>query len=374
MFSCQLDSARMVARVPVPLASRPYESLVGNGILSRTGEFVREILPAGDCAVITDTHVGPLYAQAVTRSLEGAGFTPVLITMAAGEKSKSLSSAEAVCDEMIAAGLDRGAFVAALGGGVVGDLAGFVASIYYRGIPHVQIPTTVVAQVDSAIGGKTGVNAREGKNLIGSFHQPALVIADSAALSTLPKREFNEGVAEIIKHAVIRDAAMLDDLPRAASSDLPALIARNQRIKAQIVAEDEFEKLGLRALLNFGHTIGHAIENAAGYGQFLHGEAVSLGIVAALDLSVERAGLPFDQAQRVLQALRAFDLPVQLPPHIPTETLMKASGKDKKFEAGAIRFVLTRNLGSAFVSKEVTEGDVRRAIEKLKAPKELLPP
>jgi 3-dehydroquinate synthase len=374
MFPCPLDSPRMVARVPVALASRPYESLVGNEILSRTGEFVREILPAGRCAVITDTHVGPLYAQAVTRSLEEAGFTSVLITVAAGEKSKSLSSAEAVCDEMIAAGLDRGAFIAALGGGVVGDLAGFVASIYYRGIPHVQIPTTVVAQVDSAIGGKTGVNAREGKNLIGSFHQPALVIADSAALSTLSRREFNEGVAEIIKHAVIREAAMLDDLPRAAASNLPGLIARNQRIKAQIVAEDEFEKLGLRALLNFGHTIGHAIENAAGYGQFLHGEAVSLGIVVALELSVERAGLPFDQAQKVLQALRAFDLPVQLPPHIPTKALIKALGKDKKFEAGAIRFVLTRNLGSAFVSKEISEGDVRKAIEKLKAPKESPPP
>jgi len=357
----------MVERVPVSLSRNPYESIVGNGILCRTGEFVSEILPVGKCALITDANVGPLYAEAVTRSLEKAGFTPVIITIAAGEKSKSLSSAEMVCDQMIAAGLDRGAFVAALGGGVVGDLAGFVASIYYRGIAHVQIPTTVVAQVDSAIGGKTGVNAHEGKNLIGSFHQPALVIADPATLRTLPKREFNEGVAEIIKHAVIRDAAMLDDLREAAASDLPALIARNERIKALIVVEDEFEKLGLRALLNFGHTIGHAIENAAGYGRFLHGEAVSLGIAAALDLSVERAGLPFDQAQTVLRTLRAFDLPVQLSQDIPTEALMKTLGKDKKFEAGAVRFVLTKKLGSAFVSKEVTEGDVRRAIEGLRA-------
>jgi 3-dehydroquinate synthase len=358
----------MLARVLVSLARRTYESIVGNEILSRTGEFVREILPAGTSAVITDSNVGPIYADAVARSLEGAGFTPVVITIPAGETSKSLSSAEAVCDQMIAAGLDRGAFVVALGGGVIGDLAGFVASIYYRGIPHVQIPTTVVAQVDSAIGGKTGVNAREGKNLIGSFHQPALVIADPAALSTLPKREFNEGVAEIIKHAVIRDATMLDDLPRAVASDLSALIARNEQIKAQIVSEDEFEKLGLRALLNFGHTIGHAVENAAGYGRFLHGEAVSIGIAAALGLSVNRAGLPLGQAQRVLQALDAFDLPIQLPQDIPTGALMKSLGKDKKFEAGAVRFVLTKNLGSAFVSKEITEGDVRRAIEDLRAP------
>jgi 3-dehydroquinate synthase len=270
---------------------------------------------------------------------------------------------------MITAGLDRGGFVAALGGGVIGDLAGFVASIYYRGIPHVQIPTTVVAQVDSAIGGKTGVNARGGKNLIGSFHQPALVIADPAVLSTLPKREFNEGIAEVIKHAVIRDAKMLDDLTRVAASDLPSLIARNQQIKARIVSEDEFEKLGLRALLNFGHTIGHAIENAAGYGRFLHGEAVSLGIAAALDLSVDRAGLPIDQAEIVLKSLSAFDLPVKMPHDIPTHALMKALGKDKKFEAGAIRFVLTKSLGSAFVSREVSEGDVRRAIQNLKEPK-----
>jgi 3-dehydroquinate synthase len=359
----------MVARVPVSLAGKPYESIVGNEILSRTGEFVREILPAGSCAVVTDSNVGPLYAQAVARSLQGAGFTPIVITIPAGEGSKSLAIAETICDEMITAGLDRGGLVAALGGGVIGDLAGFVASIYYRGIPHVQIPTTVVAQVDSAIGGKTGVNARGGKNLIGSFHQPALVIADPAVLSTLPKREFNEGIAEVIKHAVIRDAKMLDDLTRVAASDLPSLIARNQQIKARIVSEDEFEKLGLRALLNFGHTIGHAIENAAGYGRFLHGEAVSLGIAAALDLSVDRAGLPIDQAEIVLKSLSAFDLPVKMPHDIPTHALMKALGKDKKFEAGAIRFVLTKSLGSAFVSREVTEGDVRRAIENLKEPK-----
>lgn len=359
----------MVARVPVSLAGKPYESIVGNEILSRTGEFVREILPAGSCAVVTDSNVGPLYAQAVARSLQEAGFTPIVITIPAGEGSKSLAIAETICDEMITAGLDRGGFVAALGGGVIGDLAGFVASIYYRGIPHVQMPTTVVAQVDSAIGGKTGVNARGGKNLIGSFHQPALVIADPAVLSTLPKREFNEGIAEVIKHAVIRDAKMLDDLTRAAASDLPSLIARNQQIKARIVSEDELEKLGLRALLNFGHTIGHAIENAAGYGRFLHGEAVSLGIAAALDLSVDRAGLPIDQAEIVLKSLSAFDLPVKMPHDIPTHALMKALGKDKKFEAGAIRFVLTKSLGSAFVSREVTEGDVRRAIENLKESK-----
>ena len=358
----------MLEFVFIPLPGRQYESIVEWQILDRTGEFVRKVLPPSRCALITDSHVGPLYANEVTRSLEEAGFTPTAITVPAGEESKSMARAEAVCDQMIEAGLDRGAFVVALGGGVIGDLAGFVASIYYRGIPYVQIPTTVVAQVDSAIGGKTGVNAREGKNLIGSFHQPVQVITDPAVLESLPDREFNEGVAEIIKHAVIRDAAMLENLPETLDSDPVGVIARNQQIKAQFVAEDEFEKFGLRALLNFGHTIGHAIENAAGYGRYLHGEAVSLGISAALDLSVEKAGLPLDQAKKVRAALSAFDLPLQLAPEVSSETLLNALRRDKKFEAGSVRFVLTRSLGSAFVSKEVTEDDVRRVIRNLKAP------
>jgi 3-dehydroquinate synthase len=352
----------MAARIPVVLSKEPYEIVVGEGILSTTGGLAREILPPSKCALISDSNVGPLFAKPVIESLREAGFVPTLITVPAGEASKSLSATESVCDQMIAAGLDRGAFVVALGGGVIGDLAGFVASIYYRGIPHVQIPTTVVAQVDSAIGGKTGVNSRRGKNLIGCFHQPALVISDPATLRTLQKREFNEGVAEIIKHAVIRDASMLEGLPDAAASDLTTLIARNEKIKALIVAEDEFEKLGVRALLNFGHTIGHAIENAAGYGRYLHGEAVSLGIAAALRISVEKAALSSEEAQTVLRALRAFDLPVRLPEDIATEVLMESLSKDKKFEAGAIRFVLTGRLGSAFVSKEVTEHDIRQAI------------
>jgi 3-dehydroquinate synthase len=356
----------MTTRTIVSLSRNPYQIIVGEGILERTGEFLGEVLPPAKCAVITDTNIAPLYGDAVVASLREAGFHPTVVTIPAGEMSKSLETTEKVCARMISAGLDRGAFVAALGGGVVGDLAGFVASVYYRGIPHVQIPTTVVAQVDSAIGGKTGVNAREGKNLIGSFHQPALVIADTETLSTLPKRVFNEGMAEIIKHAVIRDAAMIVDLRETVTSDLSALIARNQEIKSAIVVEDEFEKLGVRALLNFGHTIGHAIENAAGYGGYLHGEAVSLGMVAALRLSVDKAGLSPKEEEAVLEALRAFDLPIHLPEEIRAEALMGSLIKDKKFEAGAIRFVLTRKLGSAFLSKEISEEDIRLAIDQIR--------
>lgn len=355
----------MAARIPVLLKDRPYEVIVGNGILPRAGEFIHQVLPSPKCALVTDANVGPLYAEIVRESLENAGVNTTVITVPAGETSKSLSEVEKTCDAMIAAGLDRGAFVVALGGGVVGDLAGFVASIYYRGIPHVQIPTSVVAQVDSSIGGKTGVNSRAGKNLLGAFHQPALVVTDASTLETLPKREFNEGVAEIIKHAIIRDAAMLEELSDL--TDLPTLIARNVKIKARIVAEDEFEKRGLRALLNFGHTIGHAIENTAGYGRYLHGEAISLGLAAALALSVEKAGLPPAEAARAMQVLKSFKLPVTLPADLSTDSLMAALRRDKKFEAGEIRFVLTEKFGSAFVSKDLTEDDLRGTIERLRA-------
>jgi 3-dehydroquinate synthetase len=240
-------------------------------------------------------------------------------------------------------------------------LAGFAAAVYYRGIPYIQIPTTIVSQVDSSVGGKTGVNAAGGKNLIGSFHQPRLVIADTDTLGSLPKREFNEGFAEVIKHAAIRDPAMLDSL-----DDLPLLIARNVGIKAAIVAEDEFETKGLRALLNFGHTIGHGIEAAAGYGKFLHGEAISLGLRAACRLSVEKSGLPEHEAARVSEALDTYRLPAQLDASIETEAIFSALKKDKKFAAGGIRFVLLKRLGDAFVSDAVTEADIRRAIEGLR--------
>ena len=356
----------MAIRVPVLLRQTPYEVIVGHDLLNRTGEFIHQVLPVGKCALVTDSNLAPLYAGPVQESLEGAGFTVIPVVVPAGEKSKSLIRAEAVCDALISGGLDRHGLVVALGGGVVGDLAGFVASIYHRGIPHVQIPTSVVAQVDSSIGGKTGVNAARGKNLIGSFHQPALVVADCRVLETLPQREFDEGMAEVIKHAVIRDAGMLETIETFTRSDLPALIARNVKIKARIVAEDEEERNDVRALLNFGHTIGHAIESAAGYGRYLHGEAISLGLAAALHLSVEKAGLPRADAERVLAALEGFNLPVHMPADLGTADLLTALRMDKKFREGAIRFVLTKALGSAFVSDEITREDLRDAIEALR--------
>ena len=257
------------------------------------------------CAIISDEVVAPLFADRLTTSLSSAGFDPTLFTIPPGEKSKSLEQAGAICERMAAAGLDRSSFVVALGGGVVGDLAGFVAAIYHRGIPYVQVPTTLLAQVDSSIGGKTAVNTAAGKNLIGALHHPVLVIADIDLLQTLPEREFNQGFAEIIKHGIIRDAALLDTLESfERKRDLESLVRRNVEIKAEFVAADERDENGERALLNFGHTVGHAIERAGDYRELLHGEAISLGIVAACDISVRKMGLPENARAKVDRVTR----------------------------------------------------------------------
>jgi 3-dehydroquinate synthase len=334
---------------------------VGEGILGRCGELAAKKIRPGRCAIVTDSNVGPLHGASLEAGLRAAGFLPETITVPAGEASKSMAQADQVCEAMAQAGLDRSSSVFALGGGVVGDLAGFVAAIYYRGIPCVQVPTTVVAQVDSSIGGKTGVNLATGKNLVGSFHQPALVVADVSTLSTLPPREFHEGFAEIIKHAAIRDPELLGEI-----ADRTELVARNIRIKASIVAADEFETSGLRALLNFGHTIGHGIETAAGYGSLLHGEAISLGLAAAAALSVKHAGLPQGEADHIIEALARHNLPLKLPREISVESILAAVSRDKKFQSGAVRFVLLKKLGEAFVSDKIPISEIRSAIEELR--------
>ena len=361
-------SGKAPIEVPVQIPGKACKILAGGGLVARSGELCRQEGFSGSSAIITDENVGRLHGTAVQESLERAGYAAQVLAVPAGEQSKCLAAAENLCDRMIAAGLDRGSFVVALGGGVVGDLAGFVAAVYHRGIPFVQIPTTIVAQVDSAIGGKTGVNARAGKNLIGAFHQPRLVLADTDTLATLPDREYREGFAEVIKHAAIRDAAMLDVLdPSTPRASLAPLIARNIAIKAEIVSQDEHERTGLRALLNFGHTIGHAVENTAGYGEFLHGEAVSLGLCAALEISQRKYGLPAHEAAKVRDKLAAYGLPARLPGNLGTDALLTAAMRDKKFSGGKIRFVVVPRLGEAIVADNVTEKDLREAIEAIRA-------
>lgn len=357
--------------VPVSLADKSYEVCIAGGLLRAAGEQARGLFPGSKaCAVVSDETVAPLYAEALCESLTEAGIKPHVITVPAGEPSKSFTALESVTRRMIQAGLDRKAFLVALGGGVIGDLAGFAASVFYRGIPYIQIPTTIVSVVDSSVGGKTGINTEEGKNLIGTFHQPKRVLVDPELLRTLPAREYNEGFAEIIKHAAIRDGAMLPMIARAAASErrdgLETLIAANVAIKAQIVSEDEFETKGLRALLNFGHTVGHGIEASAGYGEMLHGEAISLGIRAALYLSEKHAGLLREDSTALLTLLAAFRLPLVLPESITTAQIMEKLARDKKFDQGAIRFVLLRGLGDAFVSDQVTAGDIMAAVEALR--------
>jgi len=320
----------------------------------------------GRCAIISDELVAPLFGDRVTTSLSSAGFDSMLFTIPPGEKSKSLEQAGAICERMATAGLDRSSFVVALGGGVVGDLAGFVAAIFHRGIPYVHVPTTLLAQVDSSIGGKTAVNTAAGKNLIGALHHPVLVIADIDLLQTLPEREFNQGFAEIIKHGIIRDAALLDMLESfQRKRDLGSLVRRNVEIKAEFVAADERDENGKRALLNFGHTVGHAIERAGEYRELLHGEAISLGIVAACDISVRKMGLPENARAKVAALLEKFHLPTRLPPNISRDRILEALPFDKKFERGQVRFVVTSKIGSARLTSDVTMEDIREAVERL---------
>jgi len=365
-----------VISTEVRSSGNSYRVLIGPGLLETIGDAIKEKLAPSRYAIVSDTNVAPLFAGKIQKSLASAGFESALITVPAGEHSKTLEQAGAVAEEMLGAGLDRQSFVIGLGGGMVGDLSGFVAAIFQRGVPHVQIPTTLLAMADSSIGGKTGVNTTTGKNLIGAFHQPILVIDDVEVLRTLPRRELSQGSAEIIKHAIIADAEMFEQLTRFDSSkldclkqssfvELAALIRRNIEIKANIVAKDERDRTGERAVLNFGHTIGHAIERAGDYETLLHGEAVGLGMVAACDVSMKKAGLPEKQRNAIVDLLQKFGVPTKLPPNFPRQKILDALKFDKKFEHGQIRFVVAPKIGTAKLSREVTMEDLREAAERL---------
>jgi 3-dehydroquinate synthase len=363
-----VDALQPISVAEIRGAAHRYPVVVGSGLTQQLGEHVRKFLSGKTCAIVSDSNVARVFAGRVRRSLTSAGFKPTLITIPRGEKSKALKQAGAICEQMTAAGLDRQSFVVGLGGGVIGDISGFVAAIYHRGIPHVQIPTTLLAMVDSSIGGKTGVNTAAGKNLIGVVHQPSLVIDDVDVLKTLPRREFNQGFAEIIKHAIIADAKMFRQLQSWKGSDpiaLQQLIRRNIKVKSAIVAKDEHDKAGERALLNFGHTVGHAIERAGNYRKFLHGEALSLGIVAACAISIKKAGLPPKQRDAVVGLLQRFELPTCLPKNFPRNKIVSAVKFDKKFQSGKIRFVVTSGIGSAHLSRDVTMEDISEAISEL---------
>ncbi len=351
--------------VEVRGGTHSYLAHIAPGLLQQAGAVVAKIFGPRACAVISDANVAEIFGENLKRNLGAAGFPTTLVTVPPGESSKSLKQVSVVCDRMIAAGLDRTSMTIGLGGGVIGDLSGFVAAIYDRGIPHIQIPTTLLAMVDSSIGGKTGVNTASGKNLLGAVHHPSLVITDPDVLQKLPAREFNQGFAEIIKHGVIADAEMFGALRNFHRDELALLIRRNVEIKARIVARDEFDRTGERAILNFGHTVGHAIERAGEYRQFLHGEAISLGMVAAGAVSVKRAGLSLAEQGEIVDLLHKFDLPTRLPDDFPRQKILDAMLLDKKFERGQIRFVVTPRIGRAHLASDITIEDIREAIAEL---------
>jgi 3-dehydroquinate synthase len=312
------------------------------------------------------------YAQSAKESLARAGFEPVLVTIPAGERSKNMRQVEACYNSLAQHRLERGSFVVALGGGVVGDLAGFVAATYLRGLAYLQVPTSLLAQVDSSVGGKTGVNLRSGKNLVGSFYQPRLVLCDLDTLETLPARELRSGLAEVIKYGVIYDRRLfvrlerqLPELLALNSSRMASVVARCCEIKADVVRQDEKEG-GLRAILNFGHTIGHAIENSVGYGKYLHGEAIAIGQVAAAWLSVLMLGLSRGEVRRIAHLLEQAGLPTSI--RLGTrrrEKLLAAMKLDKKVQGGEIRFVLAEQIGRVRFGQRVPAAQIDEALDRV---------
>jgi 3-dehydroquinate synthase len=347
----------LIRTVTVKLGPRSYPVEIGENLLDEVGRICRAALSTGRAAVVSDRKVGDLYGERVSNALANEGFKVSKHLVNPGEPSKSFEVAAALCEDFARHGVDRQSFVVALGGGVVGDLAGFAAAIYYRGVPVVQVPTTIMAQVDSSVGGKTGINLNAGKNLVGAFHQPVAVIADTTTLATLGSREWNEGFAEVIKYAVIREKGLLAEL-RDGTFELSELVRHCVEIKASFVEKDERETTGSRALLNFGHTIGHAIEAVAGYGTLLHGEAVALGMVAAAQVSEKRAGLQKEEIQELVRVLKRFDLPTELPDRLSRSQILEKIFADKKFVNGKIRFVVTPGLGSALLADNITIDDL----------------
>ena len=358
--------------ITVGLGERSYDIHVGPGLLARAGELLKP-LARGRVAVVSDTRVAALYQEKFISDLRGAGIDATAVTVREGEGSKSFAGLESLCGALLDAGVDRGGLIVALGGGVIGDLTGFAAGILKRGIAFAQVPTTLLAQVDSSVGGKTAINAPQGKNLIGLFNQPRLVIADTDVLKTLPRRELLAGYAEVAKYGALGDRAFFEWLEsngaKALAGDSDAMVhvvAHSCKMKADIVSRDERET-GERALLNLGHTFGHALEAATGYSdRLLHGEGVAIGMALAFRLSV-RLGLCAGQdSDRFIRHLKAVGLPVaitDIPGPRPTaEALIEHMAHDKKVKDGRLHFVLVRGLGEAFTTDAVAADDVKAVL------------
>ncbi|WP_334110838.1 3-dehydroquinate synthase [Thermodesulfitimonas autotrophica] len=354
--------------VSVSLGSRSYPVYVGAGILREVGDLARRHLSGERVLVVTNPTVAPLYAATVEESLAAVGFVVRRAEIPDGEEYKTLATVAALYDAALGAELERGDTVLALGGGVVGDIAGFLAATYMRGVAFVQVPTTLLAQVDSSVGGKVGVNHPWGKNLIGAFYQPRFVLADVRTLATLPLREVRAGLAEVIKYGVIHDAAFFawleanfEALLKLSDAAVEQAVATSCAIKAAVVSADETEK-GLRAILNFGHTLGHALEAATHYERFVHGEAVAIGMVFAARLA-RRLGY-FEPAgvERITALVRRAGLPDAIPPDIAPEALLEAMRRDKKVAAGQLTFILPEAIGKVRIVRGVSADIVRSVL------------
>jgi 3-dehydroquinate synthase len=335
----------------VNLGERSYPIRIGEGFLARAGEFLHGAGLGGKVALVTNPIVAKLYLEPVSQALSQAGFQVIPALIPDGEEHKNQESLAAIYDCLVSARLERKSCVLALGGGVIGDLAGFAAATYLRGVPYVQVPTTLLAQVDSSVGGKTGVNHRDGKNLIGAFYQPRLVLIDVETLATLPHREFVAGLAEIVKYGVIQDAELfrllenkIDRLIALDREMLIQIITTSCAIKARVVEQDEHED-DYRAVLNFGHTIGHALEVATGYRKFLHGEAVAIGMAKAASISLRHGFCDAQTVERICRLLEKIGLPVDLPKNVAKESLLQGMEVDKKSAGGKIKFVICAGIG-----------------------------
>jgi len=355
--------------VQVALNERAYDIVIGRGLLASLGTRIKALRAGARVALVTDESVARHHLAAAEAALKSAGIDAARITVPDGEGSKSYATFEKVCEAIVAARIERGDLIVALGGGVIGDLAGFAAASVRRGLDYVQVPTTLLAQVDSSVGGKTGINSRHGKNLVGAFHQPVMVIADTALLDTLPKRQFRAGYAEVAKYGLLGDAAFFAWLEKNWQDVFSGGPAREHaiavccRAKAGIVARDERET-GERALLNLGHTFGHALEAGCGFSdRLLHGEAVALGMVLAFDFSAHKGLIAAAEAERARAHLAAVGLPTHIRDiagGVPgIDELMDLIAQDKKVKRGKLTFILVRGIGQAFVANDVDGSEVR---------------
>lgn len=357
-----------VAKERVDLGSRSYDIVIGPGVLERAGGLIGAM--GRSALVVSNRRVFGLYGGRLAESLEAAGVRWSKLLLPDGERHKTMASVGKIHDRLIAGRYDRDVIVVALGGGVIGDIAGFAAATYMRGVRVVQAPTTLLAQVDSSVGGKTGVNHPRGKNLIGAFHQPSLVLADIATLSSLPGEETLGGVAEVIKYGCIASAGFfrflernMDDLVGLEPRVTTKVVKTSCRIKADVVAEDEREA-GRRAILNFGHTVGHAIEAVTGYRKYRHGYAVAMGMRAAAELSNMKGTLRTRDVSRIAELIKRSGLPSSIPRSIKADALIRAMEHDKKVKAGAIRFVLLDGIGKCGIRDDVTRSEIREALRR----------